>query len=115
MRKKVIYSCSGCSSVAQMANSIAVELDKMGIGEMSCIAGVGGGVPSLTKIATAGHRIITIDGCPLRCCQACLERVQVKADQSFVLTDFGVQKRKDSYSRKEAKQIMKKILPMLKF
>ena len=38
----IVYSCSGCSSVAQMANYIALELDKLGLAEMSCIAGVGG-------------------------------------------------------------------------
>ena len=38
----ILYSCSGCSSAAQMANHIAVYIDRQGIAEMSCIAGVGG-------------------------------------------------------------------------
>lgn len=37
----LVYSCSGCSSAAQMANVLAVELDRERIAEMSCIAGVG--------------------------------------------------------------------------
>ena len=41
----LVYSCSGCSSAAQMANQLAVRLDREGLAEMSCIAGVGGGVP----------------------------------------------------------------------
>lgn len=38
----LVYACSGCSNVAQLANTIAVRLDRAGLAEMSCIAGVGG-------------------------------------------------------------------------
>jgi uncharacterized metal-binding protein len=44
--KPLVYSCSGCSSSAQMANYLAVQLDRQGLAEMSCIAGVGGNVKS---------------------------------------------------------------------
>ena len=44
--RPLIYSCSGCSSAAQLANHVAVRLDRAGVAEMSCIAGVGGDVPS---------------------------------------------------------------------
>jgi len=33
--------------------------------EMSCIAGVGGDVPQLLKLAHSGRPIIALDGCPL--------------------------------------------------
>ena len=52
----LVYSCSGCSSAAQMANYVAVQLDRRGAAEMSCIAGVGGDVPSLLKVRTRGDR-----------------------------------------------------------
>lgn len=70
--KPLVYSCSGCSSAAQMANYIAVQLDRMDVAEMSCIAGVGGNVKSLVRTATSGRKIIVIDGCPLACSKACL-------------------------------------------
>ena len=38
----LVYSCSGCSSAAQLANHVALRLDRAGVAEMSCIAGVGG-------------------------------------------------------------------------
>ena len=47
--KPLVYSCSGCSSAAQMANYIAVQLDRKGIAEMSCIVGVGGNVKKLLQ------------------------------------------------------------------
>ncbi|MFB6195347.1 MAG: putative zinc-binding protein, partial [Haloplanus sp.] len=43
----LVYSCSGCSSAAQMANDLAVRLDRERVAEMSCIAGVGGDVGPL--------------------------------------------------------------------
>lgn len=50
----LIYSCSGASSAAQMANHIAVKLDRLKVAEMSCIAGVGGDVKPLVRTATSG-------------------------------------------------------------
>src|SRR3990167_1039811 len=73
----LVYSCSGCSSVAQLANRLALELDREQVAEMSCIAGVGGGVPALVKKALSGRRIIALDGCALRCVHSCLARVNV--------------------------------------
>lgn len=63
----VVYSCSGCSSAGQLANTLALRLDREGLAEMSCIAGVGGGVAPLVAKAQKAERVIAIDGCPLHC------------------------------------------------
>jgi uncharacterized metal-binding protein len=89
----LVYSCSGCSSSAQMANYLAVQLDRQGVAEMSCIAGVGGNVKKLVKTATSGRKIIVIDGCPLACSKHCLENHSVKADIYFDLSLMGVSKK----------------------
>lgn len=89
----LIYSCSGCSSAAQMANEIARQLDRRDVGEWSCIAGVGGDVSSLVKRATSGRPIIAIDGCPLQCVKACLARHDVKPTQHYLLHEHGVKKK----------------------
>lgn len=91
-KKPIVYSCSGCSSAAQMANFIAIKMDREGIAEMSCIAGVGGGVKPLVKTAQSGREIYALDGCVLKCVHACLSKQGVKANQSWVLTDLGVAK-----------------------
>lgn len=88
----IVYSCSGCSSVAQMANYIAMQLDKRGVAEMSCIAGVGGDVLHLVKIARSGRPVIALDGCPLACTKACLARHGVKPDSYHQLNEYGVKK-----------------------
>lgn len=90
----LVYSCSGCSSAAQLANSLALRLDRDEHAEMSCIAGVGGGVKSLVRVAQSGRPIIALDGCPLVCVEHCLDRHGVVAKQHLVLSDFGVEKKK---------------------
>jgi uncharacterized metal-binding protein len=89
----LVYSCSGCSSAAQAANYIAIRLDREGFAEMSCIAGVGGGVLSLVRTAKSGRDIIAIDGCPLKCVVACLARHELQPTSHFTLSDFAVKKR----------------------
>jgi len=88
-QKPVVYSCSGCSSAAQLANHVAVRLDRSGAAEMSCIAGVGGDVPSLVKLAKAGRPIIALDGCQLACARHCLERHGITPDQHHELQIYG--------------------------
>ena len=78
----LVYSCSGCSNVAQLANTLAVRLDRAGLAEMSCIAGVGGRVASLVSKANSGRPILAIDGCPLQCVRGCLDQHGVKTNDA---------------------------------
>lgn len=93
----IVYSCSGCSSSAQLANDLALRLDRCGGAEMSCIAGVGGGVGSLVRLALSGRPIVSIDGCALKCCQACLDTIDVVPEVAIVLTKLGVPKIKRAH------------------
>ncbi|MEH7381502.1 putative zinc-binding protein [Bacillus sp. JJ1533] len=89
----LVYSCSGCSSAAQTANTIAIKMDRENVAEMSCIAGVGGDVKPLVKTAKSGRDIIAIDGCHLACCKHILARHDLEAKHHFVLTNFDVPKK----------------------
>lgn len=82
----LVYACSGCSSAAQLANHVALQLDRRGVAEMSCIAGVGGDVPKLVRLATSGRPIVALDGCPLVCVRSSLAR-------HYQLHQYGVKKR----------------------
>lgn len=88
----IIYSCSGCSNVAQLANSVAVKLDRSGLAKMSCIAGVGGDVKPLVKVAEKAQKILALDGCPLQCVAECLKRHQIEPTVHLVLTEHGLVK-----------------------
>lgn len=93
VERPLVYSCSGCSNVAQLANDLAVWLQREGVAEMSCIAGVGGDVKQLVKTATSGRRIIALDGCPLNCVKQTLAKKQVAPTWHIQLTDMGLKKR----------------------
>ncbi|MFZ6747874.1 putative zinc-binding protein [Undibacterium sp. Ren11W] len=101
----LVYACSGCSSVAQLANTCGLRLDREGKAEMSCISGVGGGVPSLVTLAQSGRPILALDGCALACVAACLKNVGVIADRHLVLNREGAKKRfhTDASEDEEAK------------
>lgn len=88
----LVYSCSGCSSAAQMANDLAVKLDRERVAEMSCIAGVGGDVPPLVNTATSGRPMLVVDGCPLECARKSLEQHDVTPDRHINLAKRGVPK-----------------------
>lgn len=90
--KPLVYSCSGCSNVAQLANDIAVWMSREGVAEMSCIAGVGGGVRPLVKTARSGRKIIALDGCPLACVKHTLKKADVEPTWHIELTRLGLKK-----------------------
>ncbi len=93
----LVYSCSGCSSAAQLTNHLALRLDRAGVAEMSCIAGVGGGVPSLVRRAQAavasGRAVVAIDGCALACAKASLLSRGVAPTLHIQLAESGVRKK----------------------
>jgi uncharacterized metal-binding protein len=90
----LVYSCSGCSSAAQLANHLALRLDRLGVAEMSCIAGLGGDVAPLIRLARRGRPLIALDGCPLHCVRGCLRRHGLTPALHLTLTDLGIAKRK---------------------
>lgn len=93
-----------------MANHIAVSLDRRGAAEMSCIAGVGGDVRPLVRLAKSGRPIVAIDGCPLACARSCLARHGVAPSQHHVLRDFGVRKSPhESFDAVLAEQVREQI------
>ena len=109
----LVYSCSGCSSAAQMANHLALRLDRADVAEMSCIAGVGGGVAGLVRTARSKRPILALDGCVLECVSACLANAGVVADTHLVLSDYGVKKRKHAdFDGEQAEAVyLQQVLP----
>lgn len=90
----LIYSCSGCSSAAQLANHLAIRMDRADVAEMSCIAGLGGDVKPLVRLAKSGRPIVMLDGCPLQCGRRTLARHGLKPDLHRDLSRLGVSKEK---------------------
>ncbi|MGW0433321.1 putative zinc-binding protein [Micromonospora sp. NPDC003197] len=105
--KPLVYSCSGCSSAAQLANTLAIRLDRLGLAEMSCIAGLGGDVPSLVRLARSGRPILALDCCPLVCVQATLRRHDITPDGHVILSRYGVRKRRHAdFDEEDAQRLL---------
>ena len=92
--RPIVYACSGGCSTGQMANYIALCLDRARVAKMSSIAGVGGGVPEMIAVAKSGHPVVAIDGCHHYCARRCLAHHGVSLDKHYVVTDFDIKKRK---------------------
>ncbi|HMV53441.1 MAG TPA: putative zinc-binding protein [Rhodocyclaceae bacterium] len=90
----LIYACSGCSSAAQLANALAIRLDRARIAEMSCVSGVGGDVAPLVEIARSGRAVVSLDGCEFTCARRCLARHDVTPACAIDLSEHGIAKRR---------------------
>jgi len=88
----LVYSCSGCSSAAQLANALALRLDRDGEAQMSCIAGVGADIPCFVTEATSNRPILALDGCALACVRNTLKRHGVAPDRYVQLSEHRVKK-----------------------
>lgn len=103
--RPLVYSCSGCSSAAQTANEMARLLDRWGHAQWSCIAGVGGDVKPLVKLARSGRSIVAIDGCPLECVRHCLARHDIVPTRHIQLHFEGVKKANTDFDPVQAEAL----------
>ena len=91
-KRVVIYACSGCSDAGELADRTARALSQNNVGEMSCLAGIGGRVkPLMSKAQKAGH-IVAIDGCPLNCSRHTLEQAGFSSVHHLELHRLGFRK-----------------------
>ncbi len=90
-----IFPCVGAANVGQLSNRIAIELDKQGIGNLMCTAGIGARAPGLMKSAEASDRIIAINGCPVNCASKTLELAGFKVDKHIIISELGIKKSKE--------------------
>lgn len=88
---KLIFACSGCADVGEIADKTAKKLNKEGFAKMSCLAGLGANLSGFTASAKGADKNITIDGCPIACAKKILENNGL-TPESFILTDFGFTK-----------------------
>ncbi len=109
-----IFPCVGAANVGQLSNKIAIELEKEGIGNLMCTAGIGARAPGLMKSAEASDRIIAINGCPVNCASKTMELAGFKVDREIVISELGVKKTKDrDLKEEEVAEVLEKVLEIL--
>ncbi len=90
--KTLIMACSGGSNVGQVANNIMIELDKDGVGNAYCLAGVGAALSGFIESAKAAKTVI-IDGCPVGCAKKAFAKYGLEPSRYFVVTETGIEKK----------------------
>ncbi len=105
----VVFACSGCSNAGQLANQLALELDRRGIAEMSCLAGVGAAKATFLK-KIQGREIWVIDGCPIECSHGVFELARERVDVHIRLFDLGIRKNVELPTGVELDQLVENVL-----
>jgi len=91
--RPLVYACSGCASAGQMANFMALKLDRLGVAQMGCLSGVAAGLPHMLEEADSGRPVLVIDGCHHACARQCLKNQGLECQEHIVLTRLGARKR----------------------
>ena len=92
--KVLVYACSGASNLGQLANEIALRLDRLGLAELVCATEVGAlGGESRTP-GSSSRPVLAISGCTTGCCAAMLNRHGIEVSCSVILAERGVAKAK---------------------
>jgi uncharacterized metal-binding protein len=90
---KLLYACSGAANTGYLADSAARRLAKLGIGKLTCLAAMGGGLSGFVETAKAAKANLLLDGCSVACGKKIFENLGIPCSH-FVMTDFGVEKGK---------------------
>jgi uncharacterized metal-binding protein len=89
---KLIFACSGCADVGELADQAARKLDRDGAGRMFCLAGIGGRVSGIMRSTEMAGSILAIDGCPLDCTRKTLDVAGFTCINHLRLSDIGFTK-----------------------
>jgi len=109
----IVFACSGCSNAGQAANQAALELDRRGLAEMSCLAGIGAGKRHFLR-QLAGREVWIIDGCPIECSLGVFRQVGEHVDVHIRLQSLGVRKNETLPADAAFEQLMAGVLGQVK-
>jgi uncharacterized metal-binding protein len=88
----LIYACSGAANTGLLADQAARRLSLEGVGNMSCLSGIGANLSNFVENAKTAKNIL-IDGCPVACGKKMFDNLELPY-QHLIITNFGVEKGK---------------------
>jgi len=107
--KTLVLACSGGSNAGQIANNVMIELDKKGVGNAYCLAGIGAALSGFVESAKAAKTVV-IDGCPVGCGKKAFEKYGIEVSRYFIVTELGIEKTHDfTKLADETKSVLKAI------
>lgn len=106
----LVLACSGGSNAGQVSNNVMIELDRSGIGNAYCLAGIGAALSGFSESAKAA-RTVVIDGCPVGCAKKTCEKYGIDPSRYFVVTELGITKTHDfSRLQEETEHALRSVL-----
>lgn len=108
-RLPLVFACAGCSAAGRLAYDIALELQRRGIAEMSCLAGVGAAKSHFLK-QLKDREVWVIDGCPIECAVGIFGQQSRHVDVRIQLHDVGVKKASGAPAGMEMEQMIEAVL-----
>jgi uncharacterized metal-binding protein len=115
----IVYACAGASNLGQLANEIAIRLDRMGLAELCCLTEVAAKDASVAAAEDEPRRpLLAIDGCTNGCCSALLAQRGMEATRTVLLAGRGVAKAKhvlvdEAESERVFGQVLAELAPLL--
>ena len=95
---RLVYSCSGCADVGEIADQVARKLTREGYGKMTCLASISADISGTIASARGADENITVDGCSVACARKTLENIGVNPAESYILTEMWLEKGKTTVS-----------------
>ena len=91
---KLIFACSGAADVGEISDRAGRKMRDEGVGQMFCLAGIGGRIDPIMKQTEAADKILAIDGCGLDCVKRTLEVAGFENFAHLRVTDMDMEKGK---------------------
>jgi uncharacterized metal-binding protein len=88
---KLVYACSGAANTGMLADQVMRSLNRDGVADSSCLAGMGAGLSGFIESARSATLNIVLDGCKVGCGAKVFEKDSI-AFKHFIMTDYGVVK-----------------------
>jgi len=105
---KLIFACSGAADVGEISDRAARKLTAEGVGQMFCMAGIGGRVEPIMNKTRRASKILAIDGCALDCVRKALEAAGIDSFEQFRVTDLGLVKGKSPLTEEAVEKVAQK-------
>ncbi len=102
---KLIFACSGAADVGALSDQAARKLTSDGVGQMFCLAGIGGRIEAIMQKSKTASQILVIDGCGLDCAKKTLANAEIHNFEQLRVTDLGLEKGKSPVNEENINKV----------
>jgi len=110
---RVVYVCGGSADVGELTDRAARRMNREGIANMSCLAGIGARDGDIMFNAECATRVLLMDGCPKACSRRTFENAKLNRFVHFDLSAIGLPKGKSPVTEENIQRVVTKAAAML--